>query len=54
MEISLSLKERMQEEIASLKNCVHMLQTRLIVCVPIVIPTHVETVVLLQKTQTAQ
>lgn len=49
MEISLSHKERMQGEIVSLKNCVHMLQTRSIVCVPIVIPTHVETAVLLSR-----
>lgn len=32
-----------------LTNCVHMIATRLIKCVPIVVTTHVETVVLLSQ-----
>ena len=37
----------MQEDDIGLTNCVHMTATRLIKCVPIVVTTHVETVVLL-------
>ena len=37
----------MQEDDIELKNCVHMIATRLIKCVPIVVTTHVETVVML-------
>ena len=39
----------MQEDDIELTNCVHMTATRLIKCVPIVVTTHVETVVLLSK-----
>lgn len=39
----------MQEEIERLMNCVHKLITRFNLCLPIVVPTHVETVVLLQR-----
>lgn len=51
MAADLSRKEKMQEEDIELMNCVHMRVTRLIHCVPIIVPTHVETVCLLQKVQ---
>lgn len=37
-------QRKMQEEDIELMNCVHMRVTRLIHCVPIIVPTHVETV----------
>ena len=39
----------MQEDDIGLTNCVHMTATRLIKCVPIVVTTHVETVILLSR-----
>ena len=33
------IKEKMQEDDIELKNCVHMIATRLIKCVPIVVTT---------------
>ena len=39
----------MQEDDIGLTNCVHMTATRLIKCVPIVVTTHIETVVLLSQ-----
>ena len=47
MVLNLNHKEKMQEDDIELKNCVHMIATRLIKCVPIVVTTHIETVVLL-------
>ena len=49
MVLNLNHKEKMQEDDIELKNCVHMIATRLIKCVPIVVTTHVETVVLLSR-----
>ena len=49
MVLNLNHKEKMQEDDIGLTNCVHMTATRLIKCVPIVVTTHVETVVLLSK-----
>ena len=49
MVLNLNHKEKMQEDDIGLLNCVHMTATRLIKCVPIVVTTHVETVVLLSK-----
>ena len=45
MVLNLNHKEKMQEDDIGLTNCVHMTATRLIKCVPIVVTTHVETVV---------
>ena len=47
MVLNLNHKEKMQEDDIGLTNCVHMTATRLIKCVPIVVTTHVETIVLL-------
>ena len=47
MVLNLNHKEKMQEDDIELLNCVHMTVTRLMECVPIVVTTHVETVVLL-------
>ena len=44
----------MQEDDIELLNCVHMTVTRLMECVPIVVTTHVETIVLLSKLNTKQ
>ena len=49
MVLNLNHKEKMQEDDIELKNCVHMIATRLIKCVPIVVTTHIETVVLLSQ-----
>ena len=49
MVLNLNHKEKMQEDDIGLTNCVHMTATRLIKCVPIVVTTHVETVVLLSQ-----
>jgi len=54
MVLNLNHKEKMQEDDIELTNCVHMTATRLIKCVPIVVTTHVETVVkLVRKTPDA-
>ena len=47
MVLNLNHKGKMQEDGIGLMNCVHMTATRLIKCVPIVVTTHVETVVML-------
>ena len=49
MVLNLNHKEKMQEDDIGLTNCVHMTATRLIKCVPIVVTTHVETVILLSR-----
>ena len=49
MVLNLNHKEKMQEDDIELKNCVHMIATRLIKCVPIVVTTHVVVVCLLSK-----
>lgn len=54
MVLNLNHKEKMQEDDIGLTNCVHMTATRLIKCVPIVVTTHVETVVLLSKLQSKE
>ena len=51
MVLNLNHKEKMQEDDIELTNCVHITVTRLIECVPIVVTTHVETVVLMSKVQ---
>ena len=54
MVLNLNHKEKMQGDDIGLTNCVHMTATRLIKCVPIVVTTHVETVVkLVRKTPDA-
>ena len=47
MVADLSRKEKMREDDIEVMNCVHMEVTRLIKRVPIGVPTHVETVVML-------
>ena len=54
MVADLSHKEKMQGGNIELLNCVPMIRTRFSLCLPIVVPTHVETVVLLSKLQTKQ
>ena len=49
MVLNLNHKEKMQGDDTELMNCVHMIVTRLVKCVPIGVTTHVETVVLLSK-----
>ena len=41
MVLNLNHKEKMQEDDIELKNCVHMIATRLIKCVPIVVTTQI-------------
>ena len=54
MAAALSHKEKMREDDIGMMNCVHMRVTRLTKCVPIGVPTHVETVVkLVRKTPDA-
>ena len=49
MVLNLNHKGKMQEDDIEPTNCVHMTVTRLIKCVPIVVTTHVETVVKLVR-----